>query len=124
MNESGFLNNLREGDWVLADKGFLVEKEVEEKAATLILPSFIKEGNQLHPTQVEASRYIASIRVHVERVISVLRQKYNICSDIAQMSCVSKQNDLFNNDLYDKIVFVSSCLVNICPTVVNNDFEM
>lgn len=124
VNESGFLENLQPGDWVLADKGFLVQNEVEEKEATLILPSFIKEGNQLHPTQVEESRYVASIRIHVERVISVVRQKFNICSDTAQMSAVSKQNDLFNNDLYDKIIFVCCSLVNICPSVVNNDFEM
>lgn len=124
VNNSGFLDNLRAGDWCLADKGFLIKDEVEEKESTLILPSFIKEGNQLHPTQVEETRYIASVRIHVERVISVVRQKYNICSDIAQMSGVSKQNDLFNNDLYDKIVFLCCCLVNICPSVVNNDFEM
>lgn len=124
VNKSGFLDHLQAGDWCLADKGFLIEHEVGEKEATLILPSFVKEGKQLHPTQVEETRHIASIRIHVERVISVVRQKYNICSDVAQMTAISKQNELFDNDLYDKILFICCGLVNICPSVVKNDFEM
>lgn len=122
--KSGFLDNLEEGDVVLADKGFKIEDEVEEKGAFLRLPCFVKGGNQLHPTEIEHTRHIANIRIHVERVISILRQKFNICSDMAEMSAVSKVNDLFNRDFYDKIIFVCSSLVNICPSVVKNDFEM
>lgn len=122
--KSGFLDHLQEGDVVLADKGFLVEDEVEAKLASLITPSFVKNGSQLHPTEVEQSRDYSRVRIHVERVICVLRKKFNICSNIAQMSAISKQNDLFDNDLYDKIMFVCSCLVNICPPVVSNEFEM
>lgn len=121
---SGFLNYLQEGDLVLGDKGFLIENEVNDKDASLITPSFVKKGQQLDPKEVEQSRDYARVRIHVERVICVLREKFNICSDTAQMSAVSKQNDLFDNDLYDKIIYICSCLVNICPTVVNNDFEM
>jgi len=121
---SGFLDQLQEGDVVLADKGFLIEKEVEEKGASLKLPCFVKNGGQLKPTEVEDSRQVANLRIHVERVISVLRQKYNMCSDHATMTTISKQNDLFDNDLFDKIVFVCCCLVNMCPSVVRHDFEI
>lgn len=122
--KSGFLDNLEEGDLVLADKGFKVEGQVEERGASLRLPCFVKGGKQLHPTEVEKTRHIANIRIHVERVISILRQKFNICSDMAEMSAVSKTNDLFDRDMYDKIIFICSSLVNICPSVVKNDFEM
>lgn len=88
------------------------------------MPSFAKKGEQLHPTKVEQSRDYARVRIHVERVICVLREKFNICSDVAQMSAVAKQNDLFDRDLHDKIIFVCSCLVNICPSVVPHYFEM
>lgn len=123
VNKSGFLDNLEEGDLVLADKGFLIRDEVEAREAFLRLPTFVKNG-QLHPTEVEETRETAHVRIHVERVICVLREKFNICSDTAPMSAVAKQNQLFDNNLFDKIVFVCSCLVNICPSVVPNDFEV
>ncbi len=122
--ESGFLDNLQEGDFVLADKGFKIADEVEEKRATVQIPCFVKNGSQLHPADIEETRELANIRIHVERVIRQLRAKYNICSDTARMSAISKQNDLFDRDLYDKIVFLCCSLVNMCPTTVTNDFEM
>lgn len=124
VNKSGFLDQIQEGDIIMADKGFLIEDEVEARNASLKMPSFVRNGGQLHPTEIEQSRDIARIRIHVERVIGVLREKFNICSDTAQMSAVAKQNDLYDNDLYDKIIYVCSCLVNLCPSVVSNDFEM
>lgn len=122
--KSALLDNLQDGDVVLADKGFLIESEVEACGASLKMPSFVRNGNQLHPTEVEESRHTSSIRIHVERVISTLRQKFNICSDIAPMAAISKANDLFDNDLYNIIVFLCCSLINLCPSVVNNDFEI
>lgn len=124
VRKSGFLDKIQENDVILGDKGFLIEDEVKDKKALLKRPSFVKKGSQLHPTEVEQSRDYARIRIHVERVICILREKFNICADIVQMSTVAKQNDLFDRDLYDKIIFICSCLVNICPSVVPNFFEM
>ena len=122
--KSGFLEKIQERYVILADKGFLVEEELKAREATLKQPSFVKKGQQLHPTEVEQSREFARVRIHVERVICVLREKFNICVDTAQISAISKQNDLYDRDLYDKIIFVCSSLVNICPSIVPNYFEM
>lgn len=122
--KSGFLNNLKDGDLVLADKGFLIEDEVNDKQASLRIPCFVKNGEQLHPTEVEVSRNYSRIRIHVERLINILRRKFNICSDVARMSAIAKENDLFDKDLYDKVLLVCSALVNICPPGVKTDFEM
>lgn len=124
VKKSGFLDKLQEGDLVLADKGFLVKNEVEDKQASLRIPCFVRNGNQLHPTEVEVSRNYSRIRIHVERLINVLRRKFNICSDTARMSYIAKENDLFERDMYDKILLVCSALVNICPSVVKTDFEI
>lgn len=97
---------------------------MEEKGASLHLPCFVRNGEQLDPIKVEASRQLANVRIHVERIISVLRQKFNICSDHVPMSAISKQNDLFDRDLYDQVVFVCCCLINLCPSVVRHDFEI
>lgn len=124
VKKSGFLDNLQEGDLVLADKGFLVNNEIEDKQASLRIPCFVRNKNQLHPKEVEVSRNYSRIRIHVERLINVLRRKFNICADTARMSAIAKENDLFAKDMYDKILLVCSALVNICPSVVNTDFEM
>lgn len=124
MLKSGFLGHLRENNLVLADKGFLVEDEVTKAGASLRMPCFVRNVNQLDPLDVEYTRETANLRIHVERLISVLRQKFNICSDLAPMSAISKKNDLYNHDLYDKIVYVCCCLVNLCPPTICNNFEM
>lgn len=54
VNKSGFLNKIREGDVVLGDKGFLIKDELEARDAELKMPSFVKKGEQLHPTKVES----------------------------------------------------------------------
>lgn len=80
--KSGFLNKLQEGDLVLADKGFLIKDEVEAKQASLRIPCFVRNGNQLHPTDAEVSRGYSRVRIHVERLINVLRRKFNICTNV------------------------------------------
>ncbi|XP_037033743.1 uncharacterized protein LOC119072593 [Bradysia coprophila] len=122
--KSGFLNFLKKNNLVLADKGFLVEEEIKKTGASLRMPCFVKNVKQLAPTDVEHTRETANLRIHVERLISVLRQKFNICSDLAPMSAISKKNDYYNNDLYDKIVYICCCLVNLCPPTIVNNFEM
>lgn len=49
--ESGFIDQLQEGDIVLADKGFLIEEEVEAKGASLLIYLFIKPMGH-NPLQV------------------------------------------------------------------------
>ena len=40
------------------------------------MPVFTKGKNQLSPLDVESTRKIASVRIHVERVIGLVGQKY------------------------------------------------
>ncbi len=123
-SKSGILDKLLDGDFVLADKGFLIEDMVKEKGATLQIPCFVRNGQQLHPSDIEETRNLANVRIHVERIISQLRGKFNITSDLAPMVAISKRNEMFNNDLYDKIVYLCCCLVNLCPPVVSSEFEV
>lgn len=122
--KSGILEKLDEGDVILADKGFRITDLVNEKGASLHIPCFVDHGNQFTPNEVEYTRNLASVRIHVERIIRQIRAKFTICFDLAPMAAISKRNDMFNNDLYDKILYLCCCLVNMCPSALNTDFEV
>ena len=74
----GFLKNLLPGDLVLADRGFTVHEQVWFHQAELNVPAFIRGKQQLDPINVEKTRKIANVRIHVERVIGILRQEHSL----------------------------------------------
>ena len=69
----GLLNNLVPGDLVMADRGFTIEESLIFHQAQLAIPAFTKGKNQLDPFDIEKTRGIANVRIHVERVIGLLR---------------------------------------------------
>lgn len=69
----GFLEKLLPGSLVTADRGFTVSESVGPKHAKLVIPVFIKGLKQLDPIDVEETRGIANVRIHVERVMRLLR---------------------------------------------------
>lgn len=79
-NTSGFLDKLLPGDYVAADSGFTVETEIQMMHAELIIPTFVKERKQLLPRHLESTRKLASYRIHVERVIGLLKNKFRFFS--------------------------------------------
>lgn len=116
----GFLKNLVPGDLVLADRGFTVHEEVWFRQAELNIPAFMKGKNQLDPVDVKKTRRIADVRIHVERVIGVLRQKYTILQSTLPtdfLTC-NQENQI---PLIDRMVRVCSALVNLCPPIVPFD---
>ena len=62
----------------MADRGFTISESVGLKQAKLVIPAFTKGKSQFEPVDVEKTRGIASVRIHVERVIGLLRRKYTI----------------------------------------------
>ena len=70
---SGMLKNLKPGDLVMADRGFTIEENLSLYQAKLAIPAFTKGKSQLDPVSVEKTRGIANVRIHVERVIGLLR---------------------------------------------------
>jgi hypothetical protein len=47
-------------------------------SAELIIPSFTKGKKQLSAKEVETSRKISSVRIHIERVIGLKKNRYTI----------------------------------------------
>lgn len=62
----GILDRLLPGDVVLADRGFNIQDSVSIYCAKLHVPSGTKGEKQLSPEEVESTRKIANVRIHVE----------------------------------------------------------
>lgn len=74
----GLMNKLLPGDLVMADRGFTIHDIVALKRAELAIPALTKGKSQIDPVDVESTRGIANVRIRVERVIGLLRNKYTI----------------------------------------------
>ena len=81
-------------------------------------PPFTRRKSQLEMVDVDWSRKLSLVRIHVERVIGALKQKYTILQGVLPIALVAGTDGSYAT--IDKIVRVS-CLVNLCPSVVPQD---
>lgn len=91
------------GDVILCDRGFNIHNHVEFYYAECKNPAFARGKKQLSALEVEESRNISNVRIHVERVIGNLRTKYKILHNTVPISVVSK-TDVENASVIDQIV--------------------
>ena len=115
----GLLDNLLPGDTILADRGFDIKESVGLYCARIQLPAYTRGKKQLEAISIEQTRNIANVRIHVERVIGLLRQKYSILSATHPIDSVRCTND--STPQLDKIVNVCCGLVNMNDSVVPFD---
>ena len=113
---SGLLDNLTPGDVILADRGFDIQESVGLFCSTIKIPAFTKGKKQLSGIEVEQTRRIANVRIHVERVIGNIRKKYSILSATQPIDFVTVRNG--DVTTLDKIVTCCCALVNLCDSVV------
>ena len=66
---SGILDLLEPGDSVMAYKGFIVEKMLNERNVALNIPSFLSSKRQFTTEEIGQNEEIASLQIHVERYI-------------------------------------------------------
>ena len=108
----------------MADRGITVTESVGLQQGKLIIPAFTKGKEQLDPLDVERSRGIASVRIHVERVIGLLQHKYTILEGLLPtrfLSCNPNGPPESQVPIIDRILRVCSAFVNFCPTIVPFD---
>ncbi|PFX14832.1 hypothetical protein AWC38_SpisGene17387 [Stylophora pistillata] len=120
----GIMEKLLPGDLVMADRGFTIHEFLVCKQAELAIPAFTRGKDQLDPVDVEKTRGIANVRIHVERVIGLLRRKYTILSGtlpIDYLFCNQNGSQEAATPMIDRIINVSSALVNLCPGIVPLD---
>ena len=118
VENSGYLRHLLPGDVVLADRGFDVADSVALQGATLDIPAFTRGCDQLSPGDIEATRKLANVRIHVERIIGAVRQHFQILSatGVLQKELASKKTN--GTIVLDSVVRVCCALNNIYEGIV------
>ena len=104
-------------DIILADRGFKIAEKVGFFQATLEIPDSTRNRNQLRPWEVENTRKIASVRIHVERVIGCVRSKYRILKGPVPVRIMKENHE--GKPLLDYIVRVACRFNNICNSIVD-----
>lgn len=118
VRESGFIsrNYHFPGDQLLADRGFtLYEDFATQCGAELVVPAFTKGRDQLPAQEVEGSRKISNIRIHIERVIGLLKNRFNILQGTITHQLVKSIKD----ESEDAAIANIDKLVNVCAVLVN-----
>lgn len=81
------------------------------------IPTFTRVRAQLDAKDVEETRAIAHLRIHVERVIGVVRNKFKFLHSTLPVHMLLKCEGE-NLMPLDKIVTVCCALTNMCKSVV------
>ena len=116
----GILEKLLPGDMILADRGFTIQEAAGLFCAEVKIPPFTKGKKQLSKAEVDTARQLAHVRIHVERVIGVVRQKYTILQSTLPINMI-KAHEKEDMSPLDKIVIVCCALCNCCDSVVPFD---
>ena len=85
--------------------------------ASLEIPAFTRGKKQLSLREVEYSRRLSKVRIEVERVIGLLKNKYTLLQDTLPITLLKHKTDSEYANI-DKILTVCAALVNLCPPIV------
>lgn len=95
---SGLVDLVEPGDLVMADRGFTID-DLLSQSVELNIPPFLCNKTQFNQEEVAATRSIASVRIHVERVIGRVR-RFNILNHTFPNNSLSALNKIWVNCCY------------------------
>lgn len=117
FRQSNLIDLIEEDDVVLADKGFDIADLVTSKKSSLNIPNFLRKKKQFSLQELSEDKQITTHRIHVERVIGYLREKYSILSSTIPVNTLARfQNGL---TIIDLIVKVASILVSLNKSIIH-----
>ena len=127
VRESGFTTTKYHmpGDQILADRGFTLQEDFALNSdSELIIPAFTRGKSQLPAKEIESTRKIASVRIHIERVIGLIKNRYTILKGIMPIRMVkSIKDEQLESTLAncDKIVTICASLVNLGESIITKE---
>ena len=71
----GLLRNLLAGNVVMVDRGFNIHEAAGMYCAEVKLPLYTRGKKPLSKMEIDVSRQLSIVRIHVEWVIGMVRQK-------------------------------------------------
>ena len=108
VERSGFLDCLRVGDKVMADKGFQIRGMLALRGCYLQMPPPLKQGI-LRPKGSTKARKVSNIRIHIERAIRRLKT----------FKVVSNPQKMTQKSHMDSIISVCVSLANLGNSLVS-----
>ena len=99
---------LKQGDELMADKGFIIDQELEDVGLKLNIPPFVRSNRQMPACDVSKTKTIAHHRIHVERAIAKIK-KFKIVSGRIPNSRMHNINEIW---------YVVSILSNFQPMIL------
>ena len=94
----------------MTDRGFNIAETVGTYGARLKIPSFTKGKEQLRAEEIESTKMIANVRMHVERVIGNLRKKDSLLDQALPIDFLITEKDKKVPTL-DKLVHIACALI-------------
>ena len=104
------------GDVIVADRGFTCNDYASMALAEVKILPFTRGKKQFEKVEVDWSRELSLVGIHVERVIGSLKQKYTILQNVVPISLLKCSKG--TEPIIDKIVRVCCALVNLTPSVI------
>ena len=116
----GILEYLHPGDQILADRGLNIQDSARLYCAEVRIPPFTRGTKQLSKMEIDQSRDLSRVRIHVECVIGVLKQRYTILERTLPIKLFMAHSSEKGSgySLIVKVVHVCSALCNCCESVV------
>ena len=93
VQSSGFLDLLDPGDEVMADRGFTIKEELLLRHATLTIPPFSQGRRQMSTADVDKTKHVANLRIHVERAINRIKF-FRILKNTMPLTLVACADDI------------------------------
>ena len=92
-----------------------------ECSSELFIPAFTEGQKQLIAKEVETTRQIATVTIHIERIIGEIKNRFRILDDPLPITFIKSLIDECGEDLVptiDKLVTVCASLVNLSSGIV------
>lgn len=111
VETSDFSKCLQPNMWVMADRGFKhVDVYLRKMGVLLVRPPSVASGSKLSKAEAKETKQIASLRIHVERVIRRLREfnmlKPHACLNLSLVKVL------------DDVITIACGLINIQDSLI------